>query len=403
MWDPDEERMTTQALSSPDAASRGHVLVVDDDPTVRRSIDRILERAGYEVESIGDGREAVERVRDGDFNAIVSDIAMPGFDGIALLRAVRENDLDLPVILVTGEPSMTTAIEAVEYGAIRYLLKPFDAEALEQAVEHAVRLHKVAELRRQLVELGGDAARQISDRAGLEARFDRALDKLFMVYQPIVSWSGRSVFGYEALVRSAEPTLPHPGALFDAAERLDRLADLGRKIRETAIAPMSQAPDSMLLFVNLHTRDLLDESLFDPTAPLNGLAGRVVLEITERARLEQVPDVRSRIGRLTNQGFRVAIDDIGAGYAGLTSFALLEPDVVKLDMALVRDVDRAATKQKLIRSLNQLCHEMKLHVVAEGVETVAERDTLIDLGCDLFQGYLFAKPGPPFVQPNFEG
>jgi EAL domain-containing protein (putative c-di-GMP-specific phosphodiesterase class I) len=393
--------MTNDGQTTLDSGSRGHVLVVDDDPAVRRSIGRILEHAGYAVEIIGDGREAVERVRDGGFNAIVSDIAMPGFDGIALLRAVRENDLDIPVILVTGEPSMATAIEAVEYGAIRYLLKPFDAKALEQAVEHAVRLHKVADLRRQLVELGGDAARQISDRAGLEARFDRALDKLFMVYQPIVSWSSRSTFGYEALVRSAEPTLPHPGALFDAAERLDRLNDLGRRIRKTAIVPMSEVPESVLLFVNLHTRDLLDESLFDAGEPLNGLAGRVVLEITERARLEQVPDVRSRITRLTKQGFRVAIDDIGAGYAGLTSFALLEPDVVKLDMALVREVDRAPTKQKLIRSLTQLCHEMELHVVAEGVETVAERDVLIDLGCDLFQGYLFAKPGPPFVQPNF--
>lgn len=394
--------MTTEVLSSA-PESRGRVLVVDDDPTVRRSIGRILEHAGYEVESISDGRQALGRVREADFNAIVSDIAMPGFDGIALLRAVRENDLDLPVILVTGEPSMDTAIEAVEYGAVRYLLKPFEAEALEQAVEHAVRLHKVADLRRQLVELGGDAAREIMDRAGLEARFDRALEKLFMAYQPIVSWSERSVFGYEALVRSAEPTLPHPGALFDAAERLDRLQDLGRKIRQTAIVPLTTVPKSVLLFVNLHTRDLLDESLFDPGAPLNHHAARVVLEITERARLEQVPDVRSRIARLTKQGFRVAIDDIGAGYAGLTSFALLEPDVVKLDMALVRDVDQAATKQKLIRSLTQLCREMKLHVVAEGVETAAERDALVNLGCDLFQGYLFAKPGPPFVQPAFEG
>ena len=111
---------------------------------------------------------------------------------------------------------------------MRYLLKPFDAEQLRDAVEHAVRLRRVAELRRQLVDLGGDAARQISDRAGLEACFDRALGQLFMVYQPIVSWSKRSVFGFEALVRSKEPTLPHPGALFDSAERLDRLDDLGR-------------------------------------------------------------------------------------------------------------------------------------------------------------------------------
>ena len=70
-------------------------------------------------------------------------------------------------------------------------------------------------------------------------------------------------------------------------------------------------------------------------------------------------------------------------------------------MALVRDVDRAPTKQKLIRSLTGLCHEMGMHVVAEGVETVAERDALVDLGCDLFQGFLFARPALPFVRPDF--
>jgi EAL domain-containing protein (putative c-di-GMP-specific phosphodiesterase class I) len=111
-----------------------------------------------------------------------------------------------------------------------------------------------------------------------------------------------------------------------------------------------------------------------------------------------VKDVRARIAALREIGFRIAVDDLGAGYAGLTSFALLEPEIVKLDMTLVRDVHQSATKRKLIRSMAELCKDMGMLVVAEGVETVEERDCLVELGCDLLQGYYFAKPGKPFPE-----
>jgi EAL domain-containing protein (putative c-di-GMP-specific phosphodiesterase class I) len=99
---------------------------------------------------------------------------------------------------------------------------------------------------------------------------------------------------------------------------------------------------------------------------------------------------------LRELGFRIALDDLGAGYAGLTSFALLEPEFVKLDMSLVRDVHQNATKQKVIGSMVRLCHEMDKQIIAEGVESRDERDALVELGCDLLQGYFFAKPGKAF-------
>jgi len=92
----------------------------------------------------------------------------------------------------------------------------------------------------------------------------------------------------------------------------------------------------------------------------------------------------------------VAIDDLGAGYAGLSYFAQLTPEVVKIDIALVRDIHKEPVKRKLVGSLTSVCKELGMLVVAEGVETAAERDVVAELGCDLQQGYLFAKPGPPF-------
>jgi EAL domain-containing protein (putative c-di-GMP-specific phosphodiesterase class I) len=144
--------------------------------------------------------------------------------------------------------------------------------------------------------------------------------------------------------------------------------------------------------VNLHPDDLNDVDLIDESAPLTKMASRVVLEVTERASLDSSPKLTERIARLRQLGFRLAVDDIGAGYSGLTSFTQLTPEVVKIDMSLVRDVHKSVLKQRTIGALCHLCHEVGTLVVGEGVETIEERDTLVGLGCDLLQGYLIGKP-----------
>ncbi|MEM7448793.1 MAG: EAL domain-containing protein [Myxococcota bacterium] len=393
--------MVAQAAASAAVSEsiRGKVLLVDDEPALLRSYRRTLEQEGFVVETAEDGLSAVRCFQSGSFHAVVSDISMPGMDGMQLLREVRQHDLDVPVVLITGAPSVETAIGALDYGALRYFVKPVDSAQLSRTCAQAVHLYRMAIMKRQALEMLGGGTKQLGDRAGLEVKFESALKKLFMVYQPIVQWSTRSITGYEALVRSAEPTIPHPGALFDAAERLDRLSDLTRGIRRIAPNPYLEegSEDCGLLFFNLHVRDLNDESLYDTSSPLAQMADRVVLEITERASLNEVRDPHSRVAQLRDMGFKIAVDDLGAGYAGLTSFATLEPDVVKLDMALVRDIHLSPTKQKLVRSMTQLCAEMGMEVVGEGIECPEERDTLVELGCDLLQGYYFSKPAPSLI------
>jgi EAL domain-containing protein (putative c-di-GMP-specific phosphodiesterase class I) len=357
---------------------------------------RALSAAGFEVSEAEDGRRAAELVANAAFDAVVTDVMMPGMSGIELLRTVRERDLDLPVLLISGAPNVDSALEAVRHGASDYIVKPFELAALERKVRRAVRLHELARAKREALRVLSTGKPEPGDRTGLEVIFDRALESLWLAYQPIVDASSREPFGYEALLRSSEPALPHPGAVLDAAERLDRLEDIGRAVRSKAPVPMESVPPSALLFVNLHARDLSDESLLHPSSPLSSMAPRVVLEITERASMDEVKDVKGTIGRLREMGFRIAVDDLGAGYAGLTSFAQLEPDFVKLDMTLIRDVDKDPLKQKLVRSMTAVCRDMGIAVVAEGIETHAERDTAIELGCGLLQGYLLARPGKPF-------
>ena len=388
------------APTSPQLALAGRVLVVDDEPYIVRALTRVLTSAGHEVKTASNGEEAVEMFRQGGIEVVVSDVAMPRMDGLRLLRKLREVDLDVPVILVTAGPTVESAMQAVEHGAFRYLTKPVDIDELTKVVNSAVGLSRMAKVRREALESAGTLAQQIGDRAGLMVKFSSALQKLWMAYQPIVQWSTRSIYAYEALVRSKEATLPHPGALFDAAERLGKVMDLGRAIR-SAVVPPGTGPGAPLLFVNLTTLELEDDALYLPDSPLALISSSTVLEVTERASLDSVKDVRTRIAALRAMGFRIALDDIGAGYAGLSSFAVLEPEVVKIDMSLVRDVHASPIKQKLIRSLTTLGDGMGQRVIAEGVETVTELQTLIDLGCDLFQGYLFARPGAPFPTVNW--
>ncbi len=107
------------------------------------------------------------------------------------------------------------------------------------------------------------------------------------------------------------------------------------------------------------------------------------------------------MAKLKSLGFQIAIDDLGAGYAGLTSFTQLQPEIAKLDMSLVRGVDADSRRQSIIRSMKKLCDELGILVVAEGVQTAAERDKLAELGCDLLQGYLFARPERGFNAPQW--
>jgi EAL domain-containing protein (putative c-di-GMP-specific phosphodiesterase class I) len=385
--------VTTELM--PASGRPGTVLLVDDEPEALRAFERTLRGAGYQVEAFGSARDAVKRVSAGGVHVVVSDITMPEMTGVELLRTIRAHDADLPVVLVTGLPAIDSATDAVEYGAFKYIVKPFEPEVLRAAVERARKLYRLARMKREALKLLGANAVS-ADRAGLEASFESALSSLWMAFQPILRADGGGVFGYEALLRSDEPTLIRPDLVVDAAERLGQLQRLGRKVRQLAAEAMAVAAPDATLFINLHPHDLADDALFDSLSPLGQIARRVVLEVTERAAIEQVDDVERRVGELRKQGFRVAVDDLGAGYAGLSSFALLEPEIVKLDVSLLRDIDQSPVKQKLVASMTALCKDMGFLVVAEGIETPAERDCVVSLGCDLLQGYLFARPGRPF-------
>ena len=376
----------------------GRVLVVDDDDAMRRVCARVLSHEGWEVQQAGSGMDAIAAVHDArePFDCVVSDVHMPEVDGFELVAAIRRSDDDLPVLLMTGDPSFDGAVRAINSGAVSYMSKPFEPETLVAAVARAARRHGIARMRRRADSY---ATKLIAERNELEGRFELALSRAWMAFQPIVEVSTGRVYAYEALLRTDEETLKRPDILISTAERLDRVHALGRAVRAAVARAAVDAPPDVLLFVNVHGLELTDEAMFDPSSPLAALAPRVVLEITERIGVDPIAGPQ-QIAKLRSLGYRIAVDDLGAGYAALGALATLEPEVVKLDMSLIRDLERHPTKRRVVGAIATLCRELGGRVVAEGVETRAELDAVLAAGIDLVQGFIYAKPTRGFAVPT---
>ena len=373
----------------------GRVLVADDDAAIRRLCVRVLGNEGWEVAVTDNGRaalQAIDAARE-PFDCVVSDVNMPELDGFGLVTAMRKRDDDIPVLLMTGDPSLDGAVRAIDSGAVSYLAKPFDHEKLAAAVARAARRQGVARVRRRAESHAQHLYGARDDE--LAQRFSRALERAWMAFQPIVDVRSGRIYAYEALLRTEEESLRRADVFIATAERLDRVHELGRMVRAKVAAAAADAPPDVLLFVNVHGLELADEELFAADAPLARIASRVVLEITERSGIDPEVGV-PRVAMLRRLGYRIAVDDLGAGYAALGALASLEPEVVKLDMSLVRDIDRHGPKRRVVTAIASLCRELGGKVVAEGVETVAERDVVVAAGVDLIQGYLLAKPARGF-------
>ena len=393
--------MLTQTLSPQHSKLREtcntpRVLLAEDDPGLARTIKRILSISGAEVTTVDNGLVAVNMLTQEAFDVVLSDIHMPGMSGTDLLSVVRAYDLDLPVVLMTALPQVNSAVEAVELGALQYLIKPIDPQTLTKAVDRATKLHRIAQKKREALQLLNEHQAATQERLLLSRTFERTLETLWMAYQPIVIPTEHRLFAYEALMRSPQEALPNPASVLAAAERLNRLHELGRKVRELAVDPLMQVDSDILLFINLHAQELTDPYLFDKDQPLHKIAHRVVLEITEHGDVNQLNDLQGIIQKLRSIGYRIALDDLGAGYASLSSFALLEPEFIKLDISIVRGICNSQVQKKLALSILSLCKDLNTKVIAEGIENEQDLETLLSLGCTIMQGYFFAKPGPAF-------
>ncbi len=222
------------------------------------------------------------------------------------------------------------------------------------------------------------------------------------VYQPIVDVRAGLPHAYEALVRPLNKAFAHPGELFDTASRSGSIHTLGRVLRRICVEPFERMPHDARLFINLHPLDLFDTELLSGETSLLPFAKNIVLEITEAEEIQNFDRVRESIDVLRRHGFLIAVDDLGAGYSGLNNLALLSPDYVKLDMALVRDIGKQPRLGRLIQHILEYAEGEGMKVIAEGVENIEELEAILKIGVPYVQGYYFARPDAPFVELDAE-
>jgi EAL domain-containing protein (putative c-di-GMP-specific phosphodiesterase class I)/GGDEF domain-containing protein len=238
-----------------------------------------------------------------------------------------------------------------------------------------------------------------------EDRRAQGLDELIesqqvvTLYQPILDLRTMAVLGHEVFSRGpAGGPFEEAELMFALAQRTGRLVELERLCRSRALgSALRHLKPGTKLFLNTHARTLRDPDVagaaFMRQVEAQGLRHRdVVLEITERVTLEERQAYRDVLRELKRAGFGIAIDDMGAGYASLTSLVEVEPDYLKFDISLVRNIDRSLIKRSLLETLVDLAAKIGSQVIAEGIEAEPEFTTLRDMGVRLGQGRYLAPP-----------
>jgi EAL domain-containing protein (putative c-di-GMP-specific phosphodiesterase class I) len=388
-------RIPRVAMSSSPTAERpapARVLLVDDEPGVISGLKLALRKEPFEIECADSGASALALLDGARFDVVVSDERMPGMQGSELLSIVRERHPGVVRIILSGQASFDAALRAINSAAIyRFLIKPCPAAELALTIQEAL----AARAERDRFDTWR-RERDTDEPAAVARELDAWFGSLWMAFQPIVRAKDASLYGFEALLRSDAPGWRGPAEFFAAARKLGRQREAGLRVRDLVAARIGGAPQGALVFVNVNPDDLDDASLVRGTDALAAHAARVVIEVTERESLRSLTDLERTVHDLRKHGYRIAVDDLGAGYAGLSSMLVVAPDLVKFDMDLVRGIDRSPTKQMLVRSIVAMCHGMRIQTLAEGVETAAEQGSVTALGCDLLQGYLLGRPQREF-------
>ena len=383
------------------------ILVVDDNRANLSLMGALLEGAGYsDVVLVEDPVRVVELVKTLHPDAILLDLHMPtlsGFDVLELLEAVVEPEEFLPVLVVTADSTKETRRRVLDAGAHDLLVKPVDVTEVVQRTRILLKTRRVtSELRDANLALHQRLFRQEETERKVAAEQERirsAISEVLCgsamtsVFQPIVDASVGRIVGVEALTRfETEPRRP-PDQWFADAAKVGLGFELEMAAIRSALKQQGELPEGAYLSVNC-SPEVLAEPGFEALADLVD-ASRVVLELTEHTAISDYASVQAKLGVLRAQGFRVAIDDAGSGFSSLNHILQLHPDIIKLDSGLIRDIDRDPAKRALATAMVSFAEELSAELVAEGVETVEEFETVRGLGISKIQGYLLGRPQTP--------
>jgi EAL domain-containing protein (putative c-di-GMP-specific phosphodiesterase class I) len=395
--------MNMPTTSAPWAGRR--VLVVEDSAVQRGYLVGLLKQLEFgDIFEAADGNEALqllERERHDRIFLVLTDLEMPGMDGIELTCQLRERDLADNLIVVSArDPRLLEIIENMacedaSIGLLGTLLKPVQLDSLTQL------LSKVNDRSSDC----RPAAPPPPAQASLEELAQALERKEFLPwFQPKIAMQSGQLKGVEALARWQHPQrgLLSPAYFIDTLEGQPLMADFTLALVQQVLQYMLHWQQAGLpplaVSVNLSADNLSDRAFIDRLTALvmqSGVApASLVWEVTETSVMRQLSQALTNMGRLRLMGFGLAMDDFGIGYSSMQQFARCPFTELKIDRAFVNGATQWPNRLLVLKSALDLGQSLGVATVAEGVETVEDWKLLRDLGCDLAQGYLLAKPMP---------
>ncbi len=395
------DRTVSEIGAARDSVDPIRVLLADDEPGLRTALTELLSHEDR-VELIGTAADAEEAIRIAESDrpdVALVDVRMPEGGGPHAARGISRVSPGTRVIALSAYEDRKTVMEMLRAGAVGYLVKGTAADELVHGIEivaqggtsisaevlGGVVAELATQLRREEIEHDADQA--------LRGEIERFVSGhgVWMVFHPIVDLETRQEIGVEALARFGSIPVKPPDRWFAEATALELGLQLQLRTLKEALDALPKVPDGMFLAVNCSHVAAASSEFADR---LDGVEDRIVLEITEHEAIEDYGALAKAIAPLRARGLRVAVDDVGAGYASLRHALQLAPDMVKMDISLTRGIDRDAGRRALASALISFAGDTNMTIVAEGIETAAELHALRELGVPYGQGFYLARPAP---------
>ena len=368
------------------------LLIVDDDREIREVLSEFLS-GSYDCVALDSAAAALSALASQSFDVIMTDIAMPQMTGLEMVRRIITQAPDSVIVMISGQLTIESAIQAMRAGAFDYITKPFDLGEVAIVTRRAV-------AQGQRIEKARSGAAADKSSTNLLEAIDR--QEFVLYYQPQVEIESRNIVGVEALLRWNHPQsgLLSPAAFIPLAENSGAIIPLGDAALRSACAQARQWQDRGLrdfrVAVNVSTQQLRQPDFPATVAQIiqetDLRPNYLEVEVTESSFMHDAGCAVDVLTKLREMGVRIAIDDFGTGYSSLSYLKRLPIDSLKLDGSFVKDATTDPDDAALVMAILTLAHNLRLKVIAEGIETEEQLAFLRLLRCDEGQGYLFGKP-----------
>jgi EAL domain-containing protein (putative c-di-GMP-specific phosphodiesterase class I)/CheY-like chemotaxis protein len=381
---------------------RIRVMIAEDEPSVRNALAALI-RSEPDLDLVaeaGDAVQAIDLARRYRPDVAVLDVKMPGGGGSRAARAIRALCPQTRVTALSAYDDRGTVLEMLGAGAVGYLVKGTPAGEILDAIRSSARGQGAlsSEVTADVIKtLAGQLKREefeVQRRQSEVRQVRRLLDGkgLWMLFQPVIDLRGGNLIGFEALARFDPEHLNPPTEWFDRAAALGMLTELEMVTARSSFARLAGISPGVFLSVNVSPATLASPAFLEDISTVPG--DRIVLEVTEHARVEDYDALNEALRKLRAHGVRLAIDDAGAGFASLQHIIRLAPEFIKLDIGLTRSIDADPVRRALATALISFAKEIGASMIAEGIETEAEFETLRSLGISSGQGFFLGEPGP---------